>query len=197
MKKLNLTATALCAAMLWLGTAHAQRFIDNGDGTISDTKLGVMWEKKTGTVGGFAKLNDPHNVNARYEWSTDANQPNGSAFENFLYSLNHETSADGQTITGCFANHCDWQVPSVDDLKSIIDKNAPGCAKGTGPCIDPIFGATAADNYWSYTTARVLFYAYVVSFKDGGFEPISKAETAHLRAIRNDPCLIPGFCTNP
>ena len=27
------------------------RFVDNGDGTITDNQTGLMWEKKTGTLG--------------------------------------------------------------------------------------------------------------------------------------------------
>jgi len=52
MRKTSLTAIAVCAKLLWTGMVRAQpRFIDNGDGTISDTKTRLMWEKKTGKVG--------------------------------------------------------------------------------------------------------------------------------------------------
>ncbi|TMA85936.1 MAG: DUF1566 domain-containing protein, partial [Deltaproteobacteria bacterium] len=27
------------------------RFVDNGDGTVTDNETGLIWEKKTGTVG--------------------------------------------------------------------------------------------------------------------------------------------------
>jgi hypothetical protein len=58
-----------------VGSAFAHRYIDNGDGTISDTRTGLMWEKKTGIVGdsidcpGSLKCADVHNVNNRYAWS--------------------------------------------------------------------------------------------------------------------------------
>jgi hypothetical protein len=52
MKSISLTVISVCATLLWAGAVRAQpRFIDNGDGTISDTKTGLMWEKKTGKVG--------------------------------------------------------------------------------------------------------------------------------------------------
>jgi len=36
-----------CVLLLSVGTAQAQRYIDNRDSTLSDTKTGLMWEKKT------------------------------------------------------------------------------------------------------------------------------------------------------
>src|SRR5882757_4650043 len=36
MRKTSLTAAVVCAALLWAGVAHAQRFTDNGDGTVAD-----------------------------------------------------------------------------------------------------------------------------------------------------------------
>lgn len=51
MRKINLTLFVLCATLLWVGAAQTQRYIDNGDGTITDTSTNLMREKKTGTVG--------------------------------------------------------------------------------------------------------------------------------------------------
>jgi hypothetical protein len=47
MRKTSLTVAAVCATLLWAGVAHAQRFTDNGDGTVTDHQTGLMWEKKT------------------------------------------------------------------------------------------------------------------------------------------------------
>jgi hypothetical protein len=38
---------ALCATSLWVGAAEAQRYVDNGDGTVTDNTTHLMWEKKT------------------------------------------------------------------------------------------------------------------------------------------------------
>ena len=44
-----------------VGTAHEAtaanphiRFVDNGNGTITDNQTGLMWEKQTGSTGGGA-----------------------------------------------------------------------------------------------------------------------------------------------
>jgi hypothetical protein len=60
MAKTSLTVAAFSAALLGAGAAHAQRFIDNGDGTLTDRQSGLMWEKKTSTGGGV------HDVSGRY-----------------------------------------------------------------------------------------------------------------------------------
>ena len=66
MAKTSLTVAAFSAALLGAGAAHAQRFIDNGDGTLTDRQSGLMWEKKTSTGGGV------HDVSGRYTWCIGA-----------------------------------------------------------------------------------------------------------------------------
>jgi hypothetical protein len=166
------TAEANATALQLAGT----RFVDNGDGTVTDTQTGLMWEKKTPRecvftpVPGFPIAcmtdndcvnnggggvctcgSDPHCVLATYAWSTGTNKPDGTAFTTFLYGLNGGTSPDGVVTSGCFTGHCDWRLPTVEELRGIVDFSAAGCAMG-GPCIDPTFGPTQPDLYWSATT---------------------------------------------
>src|SRR5262249_33920163 len=49
------------------------RFVNNGDGTITDLSTGLQWEQKTGTVGGGSNPSDPHDVNNTYPWCADGN----------------------------------------------------------------------------------------------------------------------------
>lgn len=58
MKNTILTVVG-CALLVWVGAAHAQtgRYVDNGDGTITDKNTGLMWEKKT-TGGGVHEVNN-------------------------------------------------------------------------------------------------------------------------------------------
>ncbi len=162
--------------MLAGSTLAGPRFVDNGDGTVSDLQSGLMWEEKTtrgecvstpvpgfpiacmtdndcvDNGGGGACIcgSDPHCVNARSTWSSTGTMPDGTAFTEFLGQLNNCMS-DGTSITGGFAGHCDWRLPTIEELRGIEDFGAAGCSSG-GPCINPIFGPTVADLYWSSTT---------------------------------------------
>jgi hypothetical protein len=114
----------------------------------------------------------------------------GTVFTVFLATLNNGADQNGpggvdSPITGCFANHCDWRLPSVVELKSI---RAAGCATGKNlPCIDPAFGPTQADTYWSATThidnTRVTRN---VNFGDGSNQLLPKTDGAYVRAVRSD-----------
>lgn len=179
------------------------RFVDNGDGTISDTQTGLMWEKKTGTAS--SPLNpvncstlpacpDPHNVNNAYFWTSSGTAPDGPLFTNFLTRINTElsTSADGSTVADvCFAGHCDWRIPNIAELQTIVVKNC-----NVGPCIDPIFGPTLGIFYWSSTTvagnpnsAWLSWFAGQSILGGGPFAngPNSKTSTINAaRAVRGD-----------
>jgi len=116
------------------------RFVDQGDGTVIDTETGLQWEQKTadGTV---------HDHDNGYSWTADGSRaPTGTLFTIFLATLNANTS-DGNTASHCcFAGHCDWRPPTLDEIRAII---SPECFFDTG-CLDPVFGP--ADNLcWTST----------------------------------------------
>jgi hypothetical protein len=155
----------------------APRFVDNGDGTVTDTQTGLMWEKKD-DLGG---IHDKDNI---YGWSGSGTDPDGPAFVDFLGTLNNGTSSDGTTISGCFAGHCDWRLPTSAELQTIVDASAPGCGSGSA-CIDATFGPTVASNYWSSTTlAGTPFSAWLVGFYDGSASTYYKLYYLYVRAVR-------------
>jgi hypothetical protein len=168
MRKTSLTVAAVCATLLWPGLAHAQRFTDNGDGTVTDHQSGLMWEKKTPAGSG-----DVHDINNRYTWGNW----DGTVFTVFLGTLNNGADQNGPNnvdspITGCFANHCDWRLPSVVELRSIL---AAGCP--TVPCIDPAFGPTQADVYRSATTnIQARESTRNLNFRNGNNQLVGKRE---------------------
>src|SRR5947208_1462388 len=134
-------------------TTTTLRFVDNGDGTVTDNETGLQWEQKDGAdrVANFA---DPHDVDNTYTWSSSGTAADGTAFTAFLSRLNACTSADGTTVTAAFAGHCDWRLPTIAELRTIIDTSQNNCGPfGGGPCIDPTFGPTVANLYWSSTTS--------------------------------------------
>lgn len=125
----------------------ACRYVDNGDGTASDLNTGLVWEQK-GHLDGTVNPSDPHDADNFYTWSSSGPSPDGTAFTIFLGALNNGTSSDGTTINGCFANHCDWRLPTIAELQTILLAPYP-C--GTNPCIDSVLGPTQSTYYWSTT----------------------------------------------
>jgi hypothetical protein len=122
----------------------------------------------------------PHGVDLTFQWSSTGTDPDGGAFTSFLGELYKCTSVDGSSVTGGFASHCDWRLPSIVELQTIL--LAPFRC-GTRPCIDPIFGPTAAGIYWSSSTVvRSPANAWGVSFANG--EPL---ERHHIILNENDP----------
>jgi hypothetical protein len=87
--------------------------------------------------------------------------------------------------TACFANHCDWRIPTIAELNTIIEASAPGCGSGSA-CIDPAFGPTQAFVYWSSSSlAGLPSLAWSVDFSDGTVEFNSKAYDHYARAVRS------------
>lgn len=128
------------------------RYVDNGDGTVTDYDTGLQWEKKDNLNGG-TNFADPHDADNIYSWGNvsgcgTAGCPNGTAFTDFLGRLNTCGTPIGIGFsTFGFANHCDWRLPTLSELLTI--RQAP-CE--TSACIDPIFGPTDVAAYWASTS---------------------------------------------
>jgi hypothetical protein len=169
------------------GAASGSRFVDNGDGTITDNTTGLMWEKKTTAPGSGVNFADPHDVDNSYSWTAnlDATIPDGTAFTDFLAKLNNCVD-DGTNpptgVTGGFAGHCDWRLPTVLELEAIRLAPFP-C--GTNPCIDPIFGPTHPSNHWTSTNfAANPLEAWAVAFFNGSAGDDYKDDPDPVRAVR-------------
>jgi len=151
----------------------ALSYTDNGDGTITDNNTGLMWEKKSadGTI---------HDKDAFYLWA--------NAFAVHIAGLN-DVAGGG---TACFAGYCDWRLPNVKELQSIVNYGAfnpavsaafnTGCVAGstvlTGSC-------TAASSYWassSFVSNPAL--AWSVVFSSGNVGTGGKGNTFRVRAVR-------------
>jgi hypothetical protein len=140
------------------------RFVDNGDGTVSDLDTLLMWEKKTLA-----------NVDASVPWATAASEG---------VSVATGTSANGEQFSGSLGGHQDWRLPSIIELETIVDFNPVACGNG-GTCIATVFGPTHLGNYWAITTDQLdAAKAWVIGFDDGTLDVTAKSGTAATRVVR-------------
>ena len=100
-----------------------KRFIDNKDGTISDSKTGLMWIKND------SFLHSGHWIN----WSEA---------KAYINNLNK---------TG-FANYFDWKLPTTRELKTLYEAekvNSSQVGREMKIHIDPLFGKNGSGSLWS------------------------------------------------
>jgi len=158
-----------------------QRFTANGDGTLTDNQTGLMWELQTAACRGEATCS----ANS-YSWSAGASDTNqdGTLYTQFLATLNANTGTNTRGSSACFANYCDWRIPNVVELQTIVDASATGCKSGSA-CIDGTFGTTRPDQYWASTTyAGNPAEAWYVGFGDVGVSSNAKSYAYSARAVR-------------
>jgi hypothetical protein len=179
-------------------TALTCRYRDNGDGTVIDYDTALQWEKKE-SPDDVEYLPNPHDVDNQYDWtSVESGIPtymaDGSVFTDFLARLNGSAaplfdiatcaSADGTAVAGGFASHCDWRLPTILELETIFQSPCDPA------CIDPIFGPTATERYFSSTTDVPALggqggNAWNVHFLYGFVQFLSKTNPQRARAVRN------------
>ena len=152
-------------------------YTDNGDGTITDHRTGLMWEKKSAD-GGL------HDRNNSYYWS-------GNSVQETIWDWLEDVNAEGGTG---FAGYHDWRIPNVKELQSIVNyqnfslATSPafnhGCAAGatvlTGSC-------TFMSAYWSSSSlagSTIVGLAWYVDFDLGSVSETFKASNFRVRAVR-------------
>jgi Protein of unknown function (DUF1566)/Collagen triple helix repeat (20 copies) len=186
------TCTPPDVAVLYNGTfickSAVPRFTVNGDGTLTDNQTGLMWEMQTSACSGEVTC-----YTNTYSWSSSGSAADGTLFTGFLAGLNggdYYSPSAGQDVSAgpgsCFAKHCDWRMPTVVELQTIVDLSASGCSSGS-PCIDPAFGPTQALTYWSTSAvAGDSNHAWVVGFLASGLlDAFAKSYNDPARAVRS------------
>ncbi|TFH50011.1 MAG: DUF1566 domain-containing protein [Lysobacterales bacterium] len=164
---------AVYSASKWICEPELPRFVDNLDGTVTDNDTGLMWEKKVDTGG-------VHDVTNAYTWSQTGSARDGTLYTDFLETLNRDVTLDSDQV--CFANHCDWRIPNVVELQSILPEGCPT----TVSCVDETTFGPTDGLYWSSSSATDPL-AWDVSFSTGMPGPANKqANNFHARAVRDN-----------
>ena len=141
-------------------TSPDNQFIDNNDGTVTDSSTGLMWmrcalgESWTGTTC--------TGTTATYNWQD---------------ALNQAESTD-------FASHADWRLPNIKELQSILELSC------YDPAINvSIFPETANSNpqYWSSTlySKENNHGAWALSHTSGSISTEVKSNSKLVRLVRN------------
>jgi hypothetical protein len=152
--------------------APGRRFVDNGDGTVTDSQNGLMWEKLSFDL-------TVHGVQNMYTWF--------SASTTKIAALN----------SGRFAGYSDWRLPTIYELQSLIDYDQSNpatnaafnnacvvnCRVATCSCTDIFHGP-----YWSstdYAFNPSLAWGVVFGAGGGFVGPTEKTVFGDVRAVRN------------
>jgi hypothetical protein len=142
------------------GCPSQGRFMDNGDGTITDNCTGLMWQKDTADVSGNGLIGDSEEDGLFWP---DALK--------YCESLN-------------FAGHTDWRLPNVRELQSIVDYGR------WDPAIDPVFTAVSDDYWSSssdLSESDDSLNPWRVRFDAGYVDSWGVTGDHFIRAVRNAP----------
>jgi Protein of unknown function (DUF1566) len=192
------------------------RYRDNGDGTITDENTKLMWEKKDQASDGL------HNWNNTYPWEgTCSNSSSKLCGTDADCSGGGTCNVSGGQMTifewvaqlnrpPCFAGHCDWRIPNVKELQSIVDYETYlppvdaafnnhctlGCtvdgANHTQECSCTQSAGPSKAYYWSgstYAPSPLVpppgsMLAWGVLFGDGDVLSAGKTDHDYVRAVR-------------
>ncbi len=133
------------------------------DGTVSDLKTGLMWQKCS--LGQSGADCSQQTLPLTYSWDQALQA---------VASLN---------ANGGFAGYTDWRLPNRIELASLVEE---ACLAGTA-INTSLFPATFLAEYWSSTPASILGLeaeAWNVNFANGHSTRAQRTEFEYIRLVR-------------
>ncbi len=136
-----------------------ERFTDNGDGTVTDRKTGLMWMQ-----------NDSYNLSRKFLVYSSAKK--------FMAKINAES----------FAGYSDWRIPSKEEANSMYYRDKAKSIQDKYEMelyIDPAFTERCGYDTWT-TNTRGKITAYVFSFASGtgGHKEVDDTLDTSVRLVR-------------
>lgn len=158
-------------------TAPASRFTDNGNGTVTDVRTGLMWQRCM--VGyTFSNNGTPGNL------ADDACAP--SATVTFLWQQALQDAVDSNAQGG-FAGFTDWRLPNIKELISIVEHQcvSPAINETIFPDVPPtaeVFSSSAGNDGASKTT--VLLVNMIDGEDDSTVDAVIQTALKSVRLVR-------------
>ncbi len=150
------TLHAACNNNMPASTPDSQ-LVDNGDGTVTDSKTGLMWKQCLEGLSG-----DCSGTADTFTWQAALQQPG---------VVND---------AGGFAGHTDWRLPNIKELRSIVEEQC------FDPAINATrFPNTPSSYVWSGSPgAGNSDFAWGVLFNFGGSGAYGRGGTYAVRLVR-------------
>lgn len=146
-------------------TWPTNRFLDNGDGTVSDRLTGLMWLKHATCLGKKAI---------------------GSEAVNAVATLNSQLVS----CAGYTAKHTNWHLPTINELVSLYTADANNVNSAGWLALQGFnFASVDTPQFWS-STSRSTSSHYLADFSDDGVE-VQTSGSYWIWAVRPDPSLTP------
>ena len=136
-----------------------QRFIDNGDGTVTDTWTKLMWMQEDSFL----------------------------MIKKFLVYLHAQRLRD-KLNSESFAGHTDWRFPTKREAHSLFDKlNLVKDKYGYDIHIDPVFTPGCGYDTWtSHTRGTMTAYCYSFNSGRGGHKESGDTLNTSVRFVRGE-----------
>jgi hypothetical protein len=157
----SVQAQQICEADISLQSTPTERFEDNGDGTVTDRKLKLMWTRcsagqtwMAGTCSGQA---------GTYTWESAGQWVNNVNLRGtFFYS--------------------DWRLPQLREIATLIERQC------SNPRVNlAVFPNTPAGLFWSVTPragGSDKAQVYVMGFGNDGVDYQTREQLSHVRLVR-------------
>ncbi len=158
-------AEQTCDTGIYPLSAPTARFIDNGDGTVTDTATHMMWMRCS--------------MGQTWTGTTCEGQAAAMPWQAAM------DAADAMNKQGGYARHTDWRLPRIAELAEITERQ----------CANPrtnvtVFPNTAAAFYWTASNRHGKGnenQAFMISFGPEGTGGGVKDEKHFTRLIRATP----------